>query len=297
MRNLILNLGYFFKEARRIIKTNIISNVFAFLGTTLVLILLALAVAGWSISTRLVEMLEKESEVSAFFHDDIDTISLTEKINLLDGVLSARVIDQTEAYDRMKQVLSNEASVLELFDENPFDSYVEIRINPGKIDNVVENLNTIDQIDYVRDNKEVLERLGSLINAVNALAFLVIIAVGITTVIIISHMIRQGIYNNKDQIKALRFLGASNTFIGFPFICVGLLITISAGVLASAITIIIVNYFYGFIGSTIAFIPLPAKNELILMVTIVLMGVSIILGLLGSFSSLSSTTKKSSPLN
>ena len=59
MKNFISNIGYFFKEARRICRTNKLSNVFTFLGTTLVLLLLALAVAGWSVSSRLVFMKER----------------------------------------------------------------------------------------------------------------------------------------------------------------------------------------------------------------------------------------------
>lgn len=298
MKSFFCNIGYFFKEARRIVHTNKLSNIFTFLGTTLVLLLLALAVAGWSISSRLVYMLEREAEVSAFFHDSIDdneAQGLANHIATFDGVLNVRVIDETEAYDRMQDILADEASVLDLFDENPFEAYIEIRIKPEKIVQIVDKVKTLPQIDSVRDNREILDQLSSLTNALKALGYLVMIAVGITTVIIISHMIRQGIYNNRDQINTLRLLGAPVTFIGFPFVCVGMLITITAGILALAIALLLIHYSYGQIASTISFIPLPLKSDLMLIVTIVLVSVSVLLGTLGSVFGLSSITKKSSP--
>lgn len=291
MKNFIANLGYFFKEAGRIIFSNTLSNIFTFIGTVLILLMLALVVTGWSIASRLVTMLQEEAEVSAFFHEDLEekeVLALAENLGKLDGVWSARVVDESEAYGRMEEILANDAGILELFEENPFKAYIEIRINPGYLNSVIENIQGFKEVDFVRDNRGVLESINSIIKGINVIGGLIIFAVGITTVIIISHMIRQGIYNNRDQIKTLRFLGASRVFIGFPFICVGLLITVTAGILTSLIMALIIHQGYIAMGGSIPFIPLPSESNLVLGVTFVLMGVSIILGMAGSLFGLSS---------
>jgi cell division transport system permease protein len=291
LKNFINNLGYFFKEARRITQTNVLSNIFTFLGTILILFLLATVVTGWSITSRLVQMLEEEAEISAFFSEDLDeneALRLADSIGKLDGVLNARVVDESEAYDQMEEILANDAGILELFDENPFNAYIEIRIQPQQIDSVLKQVEGFGQIDHVRDNRDVLERINHIVEGLNILGYLVIAAVGITTVVIISHMIRQGIYDNRDQIKTLRLLGASRMFIGFPFICVGLLITLAAGIIASFAVSLLINSGYRLMGGAIPFIPLPVKNELVLGVVIVIMGVSAILGIVGSLFGLSS---------
>lgn len=291
MKNFITNLGYFFKEAGRIIHSNLLSNIFTFLGTILILFMLASVVTGWSIASRLVKMLEEEAEISAFFNEGMDeneVIALAENLDKLDGVFSARMVNETEAYDRMQEILANDAGILELFEENPFKAYIEIRINPGQIDSIIKKVESFETIDFIRDNRGVLESINSVIKGMNALGYLILVAVGITTVIIISHMIRQGIYNNRDQIKTLRLLGASRMFIGFPFICVGLLITIGAGILSSFIMALVIRQGYLAMGGQIPFIPLPPTGNLVLGVTIVLLGVSIILGMVGSLFGLSS---------
>lgn len=291
MKNFIANLGYFLKEARRIVFSNILSNIFTFLGTILILLMLASVVTGWNIASRLVKMLEEEAEISAFFHEDMDekeVLSLAENLGKLEGVWNARAVDESEAYGRMEEILANDAGILELFEDNPFKAYIEIRIDPSRIDSIVETVKGFKEIDFVRDNRGVLESINDIIKGIKTIGTLVIFAVGITTIIIISHMIRQGIYNNRDQIKTLRLLGASRTFIGFPFICVGLLITVAAGLLASLIMVLLIHKGYQIMGGSIPFIPLPPMTDLLLGVTLVIMGVSIILGMAGSLFGLSS---------
>ena len=291
MKNFMANLGYFFKEAGRIIISNSLSNIFTFLGTVLILLMLASVVTGWSIANRLVKMLEQEAEISAFYRDDLDeneVLALAEDIGKMDGVWSSRLVDESEAYDRMEEILANDAAILELFEENPFKPYIEIRINPGQIDSIVENVEGSRYIDFVRDNRGVLESVNSIIKWINAIGYLIIAAVGITTVIIISHMIRQGIYNNRDQIKTLRLLGASRLFVGFPFVCVGLIITVVSGIIAAFIMTLGINYGYSAMGGAIPFIPLPPESNLVWGVIFVLMGVSIMLGMVGSLFGLSS---------
>jgi len=291
MKNFIANLGYFLKEARRIIFSNKLSNIFTFLGTVLILLILASVVAGWSVSSRLVGMLEEEAEISVFFNEDLDekdALALAGDLSKLDGVRNARVVDESEAYQRMQEILADDAGILELFDDNPFKAYIEIRIDPGRTESIIETVRGFKEVEYVRDNKSVLKSINDIIKSIKTIGTLIIFAVGITTVIIISHMIRQGIYNNRDQIKTLRFLGASRSFIGFPFVCVGLIMTVAAGVLASLVMAILIHKGYQIMGGSIPFIPLPPMTELLRGVILVIIGVSIILGTVGSLFGLSS---------
>ena len=134
MKNFMANVGYFFKEAGRIIISNSLSNIFTFLGTILILLMLASVVTGWSIATRLVKMLEQEAEISAFYRDDLDeneVLALAEDIGKMDGVWSSRLVDESEAYKRMEEILAIDAAILERVEENSLKPYIEIRINPG----------------------------------------------------------------------------------------------------------------------------------------------------------------------
>lgn len=282
---LLHNTGYFLKEVIRIIKLNFLSNLFSVLGTGLILFLLGLMVTGWNISNKVVERLEKEAEVSVYFYENVknnQAEEIMEYITSIDGVESARIVNQEEAYEQMQGILGEEAKVLELFHENPFEAYGEVRINLNQMDTVLSKISKVEGISYLRDNKSVLEQVQQLSNGLQIITYLVMFAVGITTLVIISHLIRQSIYNNKEQINTLRLLGAPDSFIGLPFLISGILLTVTGGLMATILIVFLVQMGYNQLAGTLPFIPLPDKSELLLELSILLPMVSIMLGILGS---------------
>ncbi|WP_252891251.1 cell division protein FtsX [Thermoclostridium stercorarium] len=224
------NASYFLKEAIRIVLTNKLSNLFSFLGTALILFLLALVIAIWSISSQLTRMLRDEAEINAYFNKAAaNTEELLNLIRQIDGVREVRLVSEEEAKIRMEKILGEESGILDLFDENPFEAYFEVKIELEKLDSVFTQISSLRGINYVRENREVLERIEGITKAFEVLGYLVIAAVSITTLIIISHMIRQGIYQNREQIRTLVLLGAPDNFINFPYILLGFLLTFCGG--------------------------------------------------------------------
>jgi cell division transport system permease protein len=292
MKNALYNTGYFLKEAKNIIRLNWLSNIFSFISTGLILFILAMVVFGWGVSNLLVEMLQDEAEISAYLDGNTDiqqAAGLVETIKGIDGVWDVRLVDQTEAYGRMEEILGEEARVLELFEENPFEAFIEVRIHPDELEPALEKVGSLKGIGHIKENREVLGRIQSITEGLKNLGYLVMAAVGISTMVIISHMIRQGIYNNRVQIDTLRLLGAPGSFIGFPFVLVGLLLTLGGGVLASALIVLLINRGYGYISGLMPFIPLPPVGELVSGIIILIVAVSVVLGILGSLFGLSST--------
>ncbi|HBI73167.1 MAG TPA: hypothetical protein DEG06_07925 [Lachnospiraceae bacterium] len=291
MKTLFYNIGYFRKEAAKTIWLNPLSNLFSLLGTGLILFLLGMVMMGWSIGDHIIDSLQKEAEISAYFEKGISkeqAEALVEDIKQIEGVREATLIGETEARDRMKEILGEEAHILELFDENPFEAFIEVRIDLELMNSVLKDVKEQKGIEYVRDNREVLEQIRDITEGIKLFGYLVILAVGITTVIIIAHMIRQGIYNNKDHINTLRLLGAPNSFIGFPYLLSGLFLTLLGGILAAVLVTLLLEGGYQQFGGSIPFIPLPTKEALLGNAVSFLIIISALLGLLGSLFGLSS---------
>lgn len=291
MKSFFRNFGYYLSETWKIIRLNLASNIVSVLGTALILFLFGLVMAGSGIGSRLVALLNEEAEISAYFDEEVtvkEAQALVDYTEKLDGVRSARLVSEEEARDRMKEILGEEASILELFEDNPFEAYMEIRIYMDSMEAVMKRVQDLEGISYVRDNREVLDQVERLTGALRIMGLLMTLAVGFTTFIIISHMIRQGIYNNREQINTLRLLGAPNGFIGIPYVIAGLLLTIVGGALASlGISVLIVKAYSGMQG-TLPFIPLPPRTELTGYINLLIMSVSFLLGFFGSLFGLSS---------
>ena len=297
MKTFIYNIGYFTLEALRTIRFNPLSNFFSVLGTGLILFLLGIVLTGWSIGDQIVDTLKQEAEISVYLSDpqDMESVEeLTEQIQAIQGVESIRFVEKEQAKSQMKKLLGNEADILELFDDNPFEAFLETRIDLDRMDEVLDQLSSLGGVEYVRDNREVLEQMKQLTDGVKIAGAFIILAVGMTTLIIISHMIRQGIYNNREQINTLRLLGAPGGFIGFPFLLAGTIMTVLGGVIATIILLSVIQGGFMRLGGAIPFIPLPRPQELQVGIGLFIISISTILGILGSLFGLSSMRKDKS---
>lgn len=296
MRSFLFNIGYFIKESGRVIRLNLLSNIFTVIATGLILLLLGIVISGTDIGNRLVVMLNDEAEVNGYFSRDIsldERDELAVNINNLDGVRDTRIVSEDEAKTNMQEILGEEAKILELFEDNPFEAFVEIRIDVDAMDYVIDSVKNTKGIEYVRDNRDVLQKIQDITYALKVIGYLMIIAVGITTLIILSHMIRQGIYNNRDQINTLKLLGSPSAFIGFPYVLTGIVLTLLGGLLAALALIFLINGAYESISGTLPFMPLPPRGELIDKMTLWLPALSLFLGFFGSLFGLSSIGKES----
>lgn len=291
MKNFFYNIGYFLKEAKTIFRVDLISNIFSVFSIGLIFFILSMIFSGWWITDQVIEVLQKEAEINVYYNEKIENSDLSillKDIQNVQGVREVKLINQDESYSRMVEILGKEASMLELFDDNPFSSFIEVKIQMGEVNNILVNLENLTNIEHIRDNKQVIDRLQDIIGILKVVGILVITAVGISTLVVVSHIIRQGIYNNREQINTLKLLGAPESFIGFPFLLEGLFLTLGGGLIASALVSLSISYGYSQMGAGIPFIPLPSSKELVLGMIVLNMGVSTILGILGSLFGLSS---------
>jgi cell division transport system permease protein len=292
MKHLLNNADYFLKEVKTIIRLNLLSNIFSFLSTALIFLILSMVISGWWVSSHVVEIIQSEAEINAYFAESIDTagvMQLADAINRIDGVREAQLVNEEEAYARMVEILGKEARVLEYFDENPFSPFIEIKIHLERMDAVLAELHPMSGIEHVRDNREVLERLRSLAGIIRFLGYLIVTAVGISTLVIISHIIRQGVDNNREQINTLRLLGAPDSFIALPFLLEGLLLCIGGGILATILAAFAIRYVYAQVAGPLPFIPLPPRETLVLNMALLITSLSAFLGIAGSLFGLSAT--------
>lgn len=293
MKTIILNTGYFLKEVKTMLRLNLFSNILTLFSTGLIFFILAMIISGWWVSSHVVNVVQGEAEINVYLDEKIvntntGVMQIVESIKGIEGVRAARVVDKDEAYRRMEEILGKEASVLNKFDDNPFSSFVELKINLEEIDPVLEKLNHIVGVEHVRDNREVLDRLRNVAGVLRLVGSLVVVAVGISTLVIVSHIIRLGISNNKEQINTLRLLGAPEIFIAFPFLLEGLLLTLGGGILAAAMAAFAIKSLYAQMAGPLPFIPLPPQETLVSGTVIVVMTLSAVLGIVGSLLGLPS---------
>lgn len=282
---MIYNIGYFFKEAKTIFKVDKGSNIFSIFSIGLILFILALIFSGWWVSNEIIHVLQEEAEISIYYHEDLEDVevsNLMKEIEGIAGIKKVSIVGEEESYDRMATVLGNEANILNLFEDNPFTAFIEVKVDIDQTDYILSKINKLKNIKYIRDNKAIIDKLKNITNMLTLASILIVVVVGISTVFVISHIIRQGIYNNRDQINTLNLLGAPDGFIGTPFLLEGLFLTLGGGLISWLLISGLLYFGYEKIKSSLLFVPLPSIGNFIPNMFIILMSISGVLGVLGS---------------
>ena len=289
------NLAYFLKESKTLFKIDFLSNIFSIISIGLILFILSLVLLGWRVSSYVIQIVEREGEINVYYDlslQEKDINYLMEDIEKIEGVSSTSLVSQDEAYNRMAEILGKEAGILELFDENPFTPFIEVKIHIEEVDSILDELESMLGIDYIRDNKNIIDRLQNILIILKVLEVLALVAIGVSTLIVVSHIIRQGIYNNRDQINTLELLGAPDIFIGFPFILEGVFLTLLGGVIAFILLKLVLGLGYSKLFTALPFLPLPAEESLLIPIGIFILLLSGLLGIIGSLFGLAKDNEK-----
>ncbi len=132
---------------------------------------------------------------------------------------------------------------LESLDDNPLGANLAIQatdpIHYEKISNFFEEQQVnespqapvVDKVSYL-DNKDAIDTLSSIINAIERASFVVMSVLLIAAVLITFNTIRLAIYTAREEISIMRLVGASNMFIRGPFMLQGFMYGLLAGLLA-----------------------------------------------------------------
>lgn len=277
------NTGYYFKEASTLFKIDFKTNLLSILSMGLVLTILGIVISGIIVGDNFINILSKEADIAVFYGEDLnltDRLAIKDELKKIKGIVEIIEVDKEESLKEMEEVLGGDKDVLELFDENPFLPYFNLKVELEEREGVLSALENIRNISHIRDNNEVVERIKLLINNMKLIGAFLAIAVSLVSAIVISHIIRQGIYLNRERIETLTLLGAPPSFIKIPFLIEGVFMSLLAGVLSALMLFMLITVLYNKASSM--FLPLPDKNLLIMVNTIVTIGISLILGILGS---------------
>jgi len=91
------------------------------------------------------------------------------------------------------------------------------------------------------------------------------ISVSISTFIITSHIIREGIHSNREHIRTLRLLGAPSWFINVPFVVEGVLIAGFSAFVAGLSFNVFSGSLSNAFGGTVQFLPVLDMTSMTLM--------------------------------
>lgn len=177
--------------------------------------------------------------------DEPDILSIKHTIESLPEVLLVTYVSPQEALDQFKERHQNDQSILTALEElgdNPLGAVLNVKArDPSQYASVAQFLESdnalskngvtiIDRVNYFQ-NKMAIDRLSAIIRSADRLGFVLTLAMAAISMLIAFNTIRLTIYIAKDEISVMRLVGASTGYIQGPFVVVGVIYGLVAGIL------------------------------------------------------------------
>jgi len=250
--------------------------------------------------TNIVKSAEEDVPITVFFNEGTTTERMKEigeEIAANDKVKSVQFTSADEAWQDYQNTYFSENPDLAagFAQDNPLagsDNYAVYLNNVEDQQDVASWIETIDGVRSVRQSEvaaNTLSNFNVLIGYVSAGIILILLAV---SVFLISNTVTIGITVRKEEIAIMKFIGAKDIFVWFPFLVEGMLIGLIGAALPLSLlyvlykqAVIFIMDRFSILTGLITFLPAKTVFEA-LIPTALILGIGI--GFLGSFS----TTRK-----
>ena len=238
-----------------------------------------------------IKQVEAEQGIQAYITSgatDEDVKQLGEKIKSLDGVNTIEFVSKEEALQHMKDRLGEKSYLLDGYDEtNVFPaSYVVTLTDLSKSSEVQAQIKELDNVKKITSSDETIEMLVRIAKGVKIGSYIIIVALVGISIFIISNTIKLTVYARRKEISIMKYVGATDSFIRWPFVIEGIII----GIVAALISILILGVAYNLITNAMSGsnmlnrmgLKLLGFSDMITLLVIVYMTLGIGIGALGS---------------
>lgn len=284
-------ISFFLKEAFGSLKRNYFMTIAALVTVFLSIVVLGGVLVFVFTTDALLEEVEQKVEITVFLKTDPDPTqeeiaAMQTEITSWDGeVKTCTFVSKEDALARMKEWLKDQPKVLENLRGNPLPASFEIAlVDPRAVDIVAARIQSqwAPIIDEVKFGEEVAEKLFTFVDRARAFMLGFIVLLGVVAILLISNTIRLSIFARKREVEIMKLVGATNWFIRWPFVIEGVAVGFIGALLAAVVVLVLNNYLAGQLRSAITFLTMPLDAVPYVLVTVILLGVGVVIGAMGS---------------
>ena len=282
---------YFIRETYKSIRRNGFMS-FASISTVAVaLMVLGIFLLIFLNTNNLAKHLESQVQVSVYMQDDANQDELADmktKLEKMEGVVKVTAVTKAEALQRFKERLGDQQKILDsLGGDNPFPNSFDVQVkSPDAIKGITDKISALPKVETARFGQEVVEHLFYLTKVMRfgGVALVIFLAAG--TLFIISNTIRLTVFARRKEVVIMKYVGATDWFIRWPFLLEGMTLGFLGAVIANFFLNISYSAFLSTVHKTLAFLPLVPAKPLMTYVTIFMLIIGTAIGALGSYISL-----------
>lgn len=201
---------------------------------------------------------EQFNSVQVFLEDNMTSEqigSFKVELQKIDNIKSIKYESKDQALKNLKVRWGEKAYLLEGI-ENPLqNSYIVEIADTEKADKLVSDISKLKNVEDISYYKDIVDQLNYISLTVNKFGLALMAILTFVSIFIIATTIKLTLYARKREIFIMKYIGATNWFVRWPFIVEGLILGFLGSLIAIGITYGLYSVVYEFlISSSLHFI-------------------------------------------
>lgn len=183
-------------------------------------------------------------------------------IQALEGVNTTEYVPKEKALETLEDWFGQKAKALDGINSNIFPaSYIITLTDLSYSSKVQEQIRAMDNIKEITSSDKVMEKLVKIAGGIKTGSYIIVAALIIINVFIISNTIKLTVYARRKEISIMKYVGATNSFIRWPFIVEGVII----GLISGAVSLALIAGLYLLVGQNVNFVAFLTTLDLSLL--------------------------------
>lgn len=282
---------YFIKEVYTSFKRNIwmtLASIFTVVLSLFILGFFSIVILNLN---KMADTLESQVQISVYLKDDLSQEEIDETketLSKIEGLQDIKFTTREEAMENFKKRLGDQQFLLDALDDtNPLpDSFSLTVTSPQQVKTIADTAAALDSVESASYSQDVINHLFNLTHLIRLIGIALIILLTGAAIFIISNTIRLTVFARRKEIAIMKYVGATDWFIRWPFLLEGICLGFIGGGLATIFLYIVYNQVTQEIYEAMAFFPLIPQHPFINYISLAILVAGIIIGALGSTISL-----------
>lgn len=282
---------YFIKEVYTSFKRNIwmtLASIFTVVLSLFILGFFSIVILNLN---KMADTLESQVQISVYLKDDLSQEEIDETketLSKIEGLQDIKFTTREEAMENFKERLGDQQFLLDALDDtNPLpDSFSLTVTSPQQVKTIADTVVALDSVESASYSQDIINHLFNLTHLIRLIGVALIILLTGAAIFIISNTIRLTVFARRKEIAIMKYVGATDWFIRWPFLLEGICLGFIGGGSATIFLYIVYNQVTQEIYEAMAFFPLIPQHPFIDYISLAILVAGIIIGALGSTISL-----------
>ena len=238
-----------------------------------------------------VEQIEAKQGLQVYIKKDATQIQIQDiktELQKIDGINTIEYVSKEDALQVMKDKLGEKADLLSGYEvNNPFPASYTITLTDLTLSQQVQDkINQIEFVDEIKSKEQTINVLVKIAKGVKIGTYIIIAFLIVFSIFIIANTIKLTVHARRREISIMKYVGATNGFIRWPFAVEGIIIGLISGATSTAI----LSGIYNLVSQNQTFLQVISKmgitllpfSELFNAIVIIYLVLGIGIGVLGS---------------